>query len=127
MFSVSDEEFEKIVGEAIDAIPEKYFKKISNVAFTVADEPSPEQREKFHLYHGRTLFGLYEGIPLTGRGTGYTLVLPDKITIFKRPIEITSLDLEDLKEQVRHTVWHEVAHYFGLGHEQIHKLDGTKH
>lgn len=126
MIELSDNEFEKIVGEAIDAIPEKYFKHIENVVFTVENEPSAEQRHKFHLVNGRTLYGLYEGIPLTARGTNYSHVLPDKITIFKHPIEFTSHNIDDVREQVRHTVWHEVAHYFGLGHDQIYILDGTK-
>lgn len=125
MFRVDDQTFEEIVADGIDAIPEKYASRINNVAFVTQDEPTLEQRQKMHLQAYETLFGLYEGIPLTKRGIGYNLVLPDKITIFKQPLENASHNLADLKEKVRHTVWHEVAHYFGLGHEQIHRLDGT--
>lgn len=122
MLELSYEEFERIVGEAIDAIPEKYANKMNNVGFVVEDEPTPEQRQKMHLVNGQTLYGLYEGIPMTQRGANYTMVLPDKITIFKWPIMMTSHTLEELREQVNRTVWHEVAHHFGLGHDQIHRL-----
>jgi len=123
MFHVSDEEFEKIVGEAIDSIPEKYAKNLHNVAFVTEDVPNPEQRRRLELHDNQTLFGLYEGVPLTKRGAGYNLVLPDKITIFKIPMEMTSNSLAELTDQVNKTVWHEVAHYFGLDHEQIHRLE----
>jgi len=123
MFRVTNEEFEKLVGEAIDAIPKKYADNLHNVAFVAEDVPSPEQRHKLELHDNQTLFGLYEGIPLTKRGAGYNLVLPDKITIFKVPMEMTSNSKQELTEQINKTVWHEVAHYFGLDHEQIHRLE----
>jgi predicted Zn-dependent protease with MMP-like domain len=125
MHTVSQQEFEQIVSEGIDAIPDKYMERLNNVAFVVEDQPSEEQRRNSNLKPYQTLFGLYQGIPLTKRGANYNLVLPDKITIFKKPLESASTSLKDLKEKVRHTVWHEVAHYFGLGHQQIHRLDGT--
>lgn len=123
MFSVSDEEFEKIVSKAIDDIPPKYAKHIKNLAFVVENEPTLAQRQRLHLHNDQTLFGLYEGVPLTQRGSGYNLVLPDKITLFKQPVEWTSNSLAELTEQVRHTLWHEVAHYYGLGHGRINELD----
>lgn len=126
MYRVSESEFEKLVGEAIDALPDKYLKRIQNVVFVAENNPTPEQRLRLHLHDGQTLYGLYEGIPLIQRGNNYNLVLPDKITIFKEPIEFHAHDQENLREQVRHTVWHEVAHYFGLDHDQIYRLDGTR-
>jgi predicted Zn-dependent protease with MMP-like domain len=75
------------------------------------------------LRRDQTLFGLYEGIPLTQRGAGYNLVLPDKITIFKNPIVMFAPNLESLKKQVRHTVWHEIAHHYGLNHKRIHEVE----
>lgn len=125
MYRVSDAKFDQLITDAMDKLPEKYMKRLHNVAIVIGDVPTEEQRKKFHLVHGQTLFGLYEGIPLTQRGSNYNLVLPDKITLFKIPMEYASNSLAQLGEQVRHTLWHEIAHYFGLGHQQIHRLDGT--
>lgn len=123
MINLEHKEFEAIVAQAMDAMPKRYISELQNVAFVVEDEPSEEQRERLHLVNGRTLYGLYEGIPLTARGAGYNLVLPDKITIFKRPIETGSQNIEELKEEVKNTVWHEIAHHFGLGHGRIHEIE----
>lgn len=120
MFQVSQKQFEDLVADALDALPTRYQEKLNNVVIVVEDDPSPEQRSKLNLQHGASLFGLYEGIPLTRRGNNYSMVLPDKITIFKNPSEASAEDAKDLREQVRHTVWHEVAHYYGLDHIDIH-------
>ena len=92
------------------------------IAFLVEDEPSPQQRKQLGLRCNQTLFGLYEGVPLPKR-MGTVKITPDIITIFKKPIEQYSNSLEDVKKQVIHTVWHEVAHYFGLDHDRIHELE----
>lgn len=122
---ISDEEFEKLIGEAMDSLPEKYVRGLDNVLVTYEDEPSPEQREELKLHCNQTLFGLYQGVPRTQRGIGYNMVLPDKITLFKNPILNASPDIAALKEQIRHTLWHEIAHHYGLDHDRIHALDGT--
>ncbi|HEX5796988.1 MAG TPA: metallopeptidase family protein [Candidatus Saccharimonadales bacterium] len=122
-FIPSDKEFEELVNKALDKIPELYQQYLNNVAITIADEPTQEQREKLKLRCNETLFGLYEGIPLTKRGAGYNLVLPDRITIFKLPLARAAGNLAELAEEVRHTLWHEIAHYYGLDHDQIHKLE----
>lgn len=122
MMDISDKEFEELVGQAIDMIPKPYSDHLQNVAFIVEDEPSPEQRARLQLAHGQTLFGLYEGTPLPGRG-GVTKLLPDKITLFKKPLEAVSTDLAELKRQITHTVWHEVAHYYGLDHKRIAEIE----
>ena len=119
---LSHEEFEKVVGDGIDAIPPLYQKHLKNVAFIIEDEPTPEQRQKLSLYPNELLFGLYEGVPLPQR-QGTTKLLPDKITIFKNPALLVSRNLEELREHVRHTIWHEVAHYYGLDHKRIHELE----
>jgi predicted Zn-dependent protease with MMP-like domain len=120
---ITDEQFAKIVAEAMDELPEKYIHALDNVAVVYEDEPSPEQRELMKLRRNQTLFGLYQGIPQTARGAGYNLVLPDKITIFKRPLEFASRDVAELKAHVKHTLWHEIAHHFGLNHDRIHELE----
>lgn len=127
MISIDENEFSKIVADSLDNIPEKYYQQIKNVAFVVEDEPTGEQRQKLKLACNQSLYGLYEGIPLTQRGANYNLVLPDKITIFRLPILSHSSSLNELKSLVDNTVWHEVAHYFGLDHEQIHKLEHKSH
>jgi predicted Zn-dependent protease with MMP-like domain len=122
MHDFSDEEFEKLLGEAIDAVPPPYNERLQNIAFILEDEPTPEQRVKLNLYPNETLYGLYEGVPLPQRG-GMLKLLPDKITIFKNPLLAASPDITSLKRNIGHTVWHEVAHYFGLDHKRIHELD----
>lgn len=96
---------------------------MSNVAIVYQDEPTPEQRENLRLHCHETLYGLYQGIPLTQRGMGYNFVLPDKITIFKNPLLASSRDVSILKAKVKHTLWHEIAHHFGLNHTRIHRLE----
>lgn len=123
---ITDQDFEAIIAEAIDTLPERYTKNMNNVAIVFADDPTPEQRYELKLRGDQTLFGLYQGIPLIRRDAGYNLVLPDKITIFKNPLVMASRHLEDLKDKVRHTLWHEVAHHFGLDHLRIDELDSRR-
>ncbi len=122
MVKISKLEFEEIMAEAIDAIPEKYLKRLQNVAFILEDEPTAAKLKELNLGAGQTLFGLYEGLPLPRR-MGTTKLLPDKITLYKVPLQEASDSVEGLKEQLRHTLWHEVAHYFGLDHPRIHELE----
>lgn len=122
MLEVTDEQFADIIDAAYEALPKAHMQAIKNVAIVYADEPTDEQRVALKLQCNETLFGLYEGVPLTQR-SGQTNFPPDKITIFKHPILQYTHSFEELKEQIRHTLWHEVAHYFGLDHDQIHKLE----
>lgn len=123
----TDDEFSKMIGEALDELPEKYTAKLDNVLITYEDEPSPEQRKKLKLACNQSLFGLYEGIPLTRRGNGFSGQLPDKITLFKLPIfYFSGGDEARFKAQLKHTLWHEIAHYFGLDHGRIHKLENRR-
>jgi predicted Zn-dependent protease with MMP-like domain len=123
---IPDEQFAKIIAEVMDELPEKYIRALDNVAVVYEDEPSQEQRELMKLRNNQTLFGLYQGIPQTARGAGYNLVLPDKITIFKRPLEFASHNAAELKAHVKHTLWHEIAHHFGLNHDRIHELEDNR-
>lgn len=123
MHNVTREEFEAIVSTGISAIPEKFLKLLDNVVIVVEDEPSVVQREKLKLRQGWTLFGLYEGIPQAKRGDHYTSVVPDKITIFQKPIEQAARDEKDVEAIVKNTVWHEIAHHFGLDEKEVCDAD----
>ena len=96
---------------------------MNNVGVVWENNPSQAQRQALKLHCNQTLYGLYEGVPLTKRAAGYNLVVPDKITIFKEPLCHSVSSILELKKQVYHTIWHEIAHHFGLDHEQIHKLE----
>jgi predicted Zn-dependent protease with MMP-like domain len=126
MNDISDQDYEQLINESMDELPQQYITGLKNVAVTYEDEPTPEQRERLKLTCHQTLYGLYEGIPLTKRGNGYSFVLPDKITLFKKPMLYSSSDINELKTHVKHTLWHEIAHYYGLDHDRIHMLE-TKH
>lgn len=123
MHDISDEEFDRIISEAMEELPQEYISGLNNVAVVYSDEPTGDQRRELKLRCHDTLLGLYQGIPLTKRGSGYNLVLPDKITLFKRPLLSVSNDLREFKAQVKHTLWHEIAHYYGLDHDRIHSLE----
>jgi predicted Zn-dependent protease with MMP-like domain len=122
MIEVSDEQFAELIADAMEELPPDHMKAVRNVAIVYDDEPTPAQRQKLKLQCNETLYGLYEGVPLTRRGgmTGYP---PDKITIFKNPMLHAADTLGGLKALIKHTVWHEIAHYFGLDHDQIHALE----
>jgi len=123
MLEVTDELFDSIISEAMDRLPKTHMDAIKNVAVVYEDQPTEQQRQELKLQCHQSLFGLYEGVPLTRRYGSVNNYPPDKITIFKHPMLMYVNTLAELKEQVRHTLWHEVAHYFGLNHDQIHKLE----
>jgi predicted Zn-dependent protease with MMP-like domain len=123
MVELSEEQFEQILSAAIDELPERFLKHAKNVAIVWAEDPSPEQRQKMKLRPYESLFGLYEGIPLVNRGDNYSFVLPDKFTIFKNPILHYAQNLAQVKQQTLHTLWHEIAHHYGLNHDRIHELE----
>ena len=117
------EEFEKLVAEGLDSVPEEFLQYLENVAVIVEDNPTFEQVQKLKLRPYSLLFGLYEGVSLKGRALSYNTSLPDKITIFKHPLVGHSSDLAQLKANIKHTLWHEIAHHYGLGHDRIHELE----
>lgn len=124
MFDLTDEQFDALITRAMDELPQEYITGLDNVAIVMADWPSEEQIVKMKLReNGSLLLGLYEGIPLTQRGNGYTFVLPDKITLFKHSILRVVRNDDELFEQIKRTLWHEIAHYYGLGHDRIHELE----
>ena len=122
MIEVSDEQFQALINQALDELPGDHAKNIKNIAILYEDLPSLEQRQKLQLRHDQTLLGLYEGVPLSQR-QGMTRVFPDKITLFRLPLQQHANSPAELKEEIKHTLWHEIAHYYGLDHDQIHELE----
>lgn len=112
---MTNEEFEKLIAEAVAALPESIRSKLSNVGITMEEGDSPNN----------SLFGLYHGISLLARGAGYGVgpTLPDKITIYKGTIEKFSGDSSRVPSMVRRVVWHEIAHHFGFDEEGVRKLE----
>lgn len=108
-------EFQKLVEEGVDLVPEDFLKKLENVAIVIEDEPSEFQKKSAKIGDGVLLLGLYEGVPQIKRGSNYGMILPDKITIFQKPIEASTTSPEQIREIVKNTVWHEIAHHFGSG------------
>lgn len=117
---LSAEQFEALVVEALEEIPEPFASLLSNVQIVVEDEPGPEHLEGFD--DGTVLFGLYQGIPQTERDANYTFVLPDKISIFRGPITRACEDEDDVYEEIAITVVHEVAHHFGIDDARLDEL-----
>ena len=124
--NISDETFNAMLVRAMNELPKRYIKNLNNVAITYADEPTPQQLYKQGVREHELLLGLYEGIPLTQRGAGYNLVLPDKITIFKNSILKLSQNEDDFYGRVKHTLWHEIAHHYGLDHDRIDEIEQKK-
>lgn len=115
--------FEDLVVEAIDELPDDILAMLDNVEIVVADAPTADQLDEVGDFDaGEMLLGLYEGIPLTDRTSGYGLVLPDKITLFQGAIESICPDEETLRNEVRVTVIHELAHHFGISDRRLREL-----
>ncbi|MEA2446921.1 MAG: hypothetical protein QOK47_558 [Actinomycetota bacterium] len=112
--------FEDLVSEALDSLPDELAKMMSNVDVVVEDEPPQEYLAG--LSPGHTLLGHYHGVPLTNRGVHYDHMLPDKISIYRGPITRIARTPERIKEQVRRTVIHEIAHHFGIDDDRLHEL-----
>jgi predicted Zn-dependent protease with MMP-like domain len=122
MTQVSNEQFQELINQALEELPGEHVKNIKNVAILYEDDPTPEQREELKLHCDQTLLGLYQGTPLSQR-QGMTRLLPDKITLFKNPLQRQASTPAELREAIRHTLWHEIAHYYGLDHGKIHELE----
>jgi predicted Zn-dependent protease with MMP-like domain len=116
--------FERLVARALDDLPPQVAAMLDNVEVVVEDEPTPEQIGQRPTAGGEddSLFGLYEGVPLTQRGNAYSLVLPDKITIFRGPLERACRSPAAIVREVRVTVAHELGHHFGLEEDRLAEL-----
>lgn len=124
MIIVDQQTAEALLAEAMDELPKIHMQALKNVAIVWEDEPSMEDLNKLHVGPGRTLLGLYHGVPLTQRQGRINDYPPGKIILYRGPIYRSVNSLPELKEQLKHTLWHEIAHYYGLNHSQISELDG---
>jgi len=120
---LTQEKFEQLVNKGIAAVPKKFLKKLDNVAIVIEDLPSPQQKKELKLRSDYSLFGLYHGIPQVSRGNNYSGVLPDKITIFKKSIEEHASSEEEVAAIVKNTVWHEIAHHFGMDEGRVSRAE----
>jgi predicted Zn-dependent protease with MMP-like domain len=117
------EEFNKLVEEALNDIPRRFRKAMTNLAIVVEDEPSPELLAEMEIEPPDSLYGLYQGTPLTERGWSHGNALPDRISLYKHPIEEDSEDHEDVIVCIAETLIHEIGHYFGLSEEEIEEIE----
>lgn len=119
-------DFDRLVERACTRIPKPFRDRLENVAIVVEREPSPGQLRAAGIRGGGTLLGLYEGRPLTDRSVFHSFAMPDRITIFQGPHERLSRDEADLKRLVEETVWHEVAHYFGMDERRVRAAEARR-
>ena len=119
---MDNERFEQLVIRAIESLPDEFHERLDNIDIVIADVPSPEQLETVDKKRGETLLGLYEGVPLTNRHHGYGMVMPDKITIFQKPIEAVCRNDTQIVNEIRRVVLHEIAHHFGIDDERLREL-----
>ncbi len=121
MISISREQFERLVREALSQLPNDVRSHLDNVDIVVDGSASTSQLVGTGIENEMELLGLYEGIPLTER-YGYDLVLPDKITLFQKPIETICETQEQIAEEIKATIVHEIAHHFGIDDDRLHNL-----
>jgi predicted Zn-dependent protease with MMP-like domain len=122
MLQIDRAAFDELVIRALEELPAWVQATLDNVEVTVAEVPSATLRRRMRLQPGATLLGLYEGVPRTRRTTHYGLVLPDKITLFRRPILASCRTTEEVEERVRSVVIHELAHHFGIDDDRLRDL-----
>lgn len=116
-------EFEQLLKEAVAGIPPKFRRAVKNLAIVVEDEPNEAVLREMEIEPPDTLFGLYQGTPLTERTWDYGNTLPDRITLYQGPIEDASEDEDDLVVCIGETLIHELGHYFGLSEEEIEEIE----
>ena len=114
--------FEALVAKALKELPVEFRDRLENVDVVVAEQPTPGQLAKMRLRHG-TLLGLYEGIPITRRGGHYNLALPDKITLFQKPIESRCRNEGEIAQEIKRVLLHEIGHHFGIGEAKLREIE----
>jgi len=117
--------FEKLVQNALRRLPRRFKKKLENISIVVEEKPTAELLRDMEIESG-TLFGLYQGVPLTERGWNYGNMLPDRIVIFQQPIEEVASSPTEIEEIVMDTVIHEVGHYFGFSDDTLYEIERQK-
>jgi predicted Zn-dependent protease with MMP-like domain len=115
--------FEQLVAEAVKLIPAKFRREMKNLALVVEEEPGADLLEEMEIEPPDSLYGLYQGTPLTERSWDFANALPDRITLFQRPIEEDCEDEDEIRVVIGETLIHEVGHYFGLSEEEIEAIE----
>jgi predicted Zn-dependent protease with MMP-like domain len=114
--------FEELVAETIDALPDIFFNALDNVDIVVEDFPDPHTLRLARVNSPYALLGFYHGVPLTARTTNYGLISPDKISIYRRPIEAQCRTTAEIRDLTRTVVLHEIAHFFGISDDRLREL-----
>lgn len=120
MFELTEEEFKEVVAQAMDSLPEEFKAKLENIEVVIESFPSAEIKSQFP--RGRLILGLYQGVPHSRRTTHYGLVMPDKISLYKRNIERVSASREQAYRQIRKTLLHEIGHHFSLSDDDLYDI-----
>ena len=115
--------FEELVVKAVNSLPDELLDRLENVDVVVEERPNAGQLAEVNRARGETLLGLYEGVPLTNRSRHYGMVVPDKITIFQKPIEAMCANDTAIMAEIRQVVWHEIAHHFGISDNRLSQLE----
>jgi predicted Zn-dependent protease with MMP-like domain len=121
------EEFERLVLRAVESLPVEFQRKLENVDVVVEDWPTALQMRQARTKSPGQLLGLYQGVPQTRRGRGYGLVLPDKISIFQKPVEAQCRFGSEVEAKIAEVVRHEIAHHFGLDDQTLRRIEREKH
>jgi predicted Zn-dependent protease with MMP-like domain len=120
---VTRQRFEQLVSEAVTLIPKRFRREMKNLAIVVEDHPSPDLLAEMEIDPPDTLYGLYQGTPLPERTWAFGNALPDRITLYKRPIEEDCDDEDEMRAVIGETLIHEVGHYFGMSEEEIEEIE----
>jgi len=120
------ERFEALVARALDDLPLEFQSRLENVDVVIEDYPTSRQLGSTKIRGYTQLLGLYEGVPQTKRGRHYGMAVPDKITIFQKPIEAVTRSDKEIKMEIKRVVRHEIAHHFGSSEETLHMLESDK-
>ncbi len=121
--AMNQEKFNRLVTKALEDLPKEFLTRLENIDVVVQEYPIPAQLRKLGLRRGGTLLGLYEGVPQTKRGSHYGMVLPDKITIFQKPIEAKCRNDTELYAEIKRVLKHEIAHHFGISEARLREIE----